>query len=369
MDSAADARLRVMPSLTIGDIARLLDAPLFGDAATPITGVASLDDAGPGAIAFVEQDHRVSSALDGGAAALIVPVSSEAAVRAAQSGKPVLLSGNPRLAFARVMEFFQPAPDPEPGISATAVIEPSAIIGKNVTVREFCYVGRHARLADNVVLHAHVTVGDGAQIGADSIIFPSVVIGHHISIGARVRVHSGTVLGGDGFGYVVDEKGSHYKVPQVGTVVVEDDVEIGANVAIDRATMGATRVGAGTKIDNLVQIAHNVQIGKNCIICGQVGLSGSVTIEDGAILAGQAGSRDHITIGKGAIVAAKSGVWDDVPPGEFVAGIPAINGRQRMKLEAAFRKLPESAKALRELEKQVRALQAQVDELRQRASD
>ncbi len=349
--------------MTLGDIARLLETELIGDAETVITSVTSLDEVVPGALAFVDQDHRVTSAMDSAAAALIVPTSSEAEARRVQSetGKPVLLSGNPRLAFARVVEFFQPAPQPEVGIHASAIIEPTAIIGENVTIREFCYVGRHARIADGAILYPHVVIGDGAQIGENCVFFPSVVIGNHVSIGARVRVHSGTVIGGDGFGYVPDEKGKHYKVPQVGTVIIEEDVEIGANVAIDRATLGATRIGVGSKIDNLVQIAHNVQIGRNCIICGQAGLSGSVIVEDGAILAGQAGSRDHVRIGKGAIVAAKSGVMDDVPDGEFVAGTPAIPGRQRMRMEAAWRKLPETARTVRDLEKQVKVLQEQLE--------
>lgn len=354
--------------LTLGDIARLLNAEFIGDAETVITGVASLDNAGPGALAFVENDSRLQSALDSQAAALIVPSGSENALREnaarEERTKPAVLSGNPRLAFARVMEFFQPAAPPDKGVHPTAVIDPTAIIGENVTIREFCYIGRHVRIAEGTVIYPHVTIGDGAQIGENSVIFASVVVGHHVCIGARVRVHSGTVLGGDGFGYVIDEKGNHYKVPQVGTVIVEDDVEIGANVCIDRATMGATRVGSGSKIDNLVQIAHNVQIGRNCILCGQAGLSGSVEVGDGAILAGQAGSRDHVKIGKGAIVGAKSGVMDDVPDGEFVAGTPALPGRQRMKLEAAFRKMPDTSKTVRDLEKQVKALQEQMEALR-----
>ncbi|HEY0075462.1 MAG TPA: UDP-3-O-(3-hydroxymyristoyl)glucosamine N-acyltransferase [Abditibacteriaceae bacterium] len=355
--------------LTLGDIARLLNAEFIGDAETVITGVASLDTAGPGALAFVEHDSRLQSALDSQASALIVPSGSESTLRDAQLNaktrtKPAVLSGNPRLAFARVMEFFQPAAPPEKGVHPTAVIDPTAIIGDNVTIREFCYIGRHARIGAGTVIYPHVTVGDGAQIGENCVVFPSVVIGHHVCIGARVRIHSGTILGGDGFGYVIDEKGNHYKVPQVGTVIIEEDVEIGANVCIDRATMGATRVGSGSKIDNLVQIAHNVQIGRNCILCGQSGLSGSVEVGDGAILAGQAGSRDHVKIGKGAIVGAKSGVMDDVPDGEFVAGTPALPGRQRMKLEAAFRKMPDTSKTVRELEKQVKAMQEQMEVLR-----
>jgi len=353
--------------MTIGDIARLLDAELVGDAMTLITGVASLDSAVPGAIAFIENEGLLKTALDSDAAAIIAPTTMADEVRHAErkGGKPAVLTGNPRLAFAKVMEYLQPAALPEAGIHPTAIVEPDAHVGEGVTIREFCYVGHHAHLGDGVILYPHVIVGDGAQIGNATILYPSVVIGHHVQIHERVRIHSGSVLGGDGFGYVLDERGKHHKVPQVGTVIVEDDVEIGANVCIDRATMGATRVGAGSKIDNLVQVAHNVQIGRNCILCGQVGLSGSVIVEDGAVLAGQVGARDHVRIGKGAIVGAKGGIMNDIPDGEFVAGIPAIPMRQRLKMEAAWRKLPDMQRDMKDLEKQVKALQEQLEALSQ----
>jgi UDP-3-O-[3-hydroxymyristoyl] glucosamine N-acyltransferase len=188
------------------------------------------------------------------------------------------------------------------------------------------------------------------------------VLNHHVHLGQRVRIHSGSVLGGDGFGYVMDE-GKHHKVPQVGTVIIEDDVEIGANVCIDRATIGATRVGTGTKIDNLVQIAHNVQVGRNCIVCAQVGLSGSVIVEDNVVMAGQVGVANHMKIGKGAVLGAKSGIMTNVDASAFVLGSPAVPQRDFMKREAVARKLPEAMRTLRALEKQVQALQTQIDAL------
>ena len=359
---------------TVGEIARLLDVQFVGDAATLITGVAGLDSAAPGTISFIDSDKLIADALSSRAAAIIAPESLREALesarqlqlqngnggprkRARQSEKPIVFAGNPRLAFAKVLEWMQPAALPEKGVHRTAVIESDAYIGENVTIREGCYVGHHARIDDGVILYPHVCIGDGAQIGEGSILHPSVVIYRQVHIGKRVRIHAGSVIGSDGFGYVFDGT-SHQKVPQVGTVIIENEVEIGANVCIDRATMGATRIGEGTKIDNLTQIAHNVQIGKNCVICGQVGLSGSVVIEDNVSMAGQVGLRDHVRIGKGAILGAKAGIMADIKPGEFVMGSPSLPQRDYLRVHAVSRKLPDMAKQLRKLEKQVEALSA-----------
>jgi UDP-3-O-[3-hydroxymyristoyl] glucosamine N-acyltransferase len=358
--------------MTIGDIARLLGAELVGDARTLISGVSGLDSAMPGTIAFIENEGLFETALGSSASAFIAPVSIGEKVRSAQKqgdmqGKPAVLTGNPRLAFAKVMEYLQPLDLPEPGIHPTAIVEKDALIGKGVTIREFCYVGHHAHVGDGAVLYPHVVVGNGAQIGNATILYPSVVINHHVHIGERVRIHSGSVIGGDGFGYVLDD-GKHHKVPQIGTVIIEDDVEIGANVCIDRAMLGATRVGAGTKVDNLVQIAHNVQVGRNVIVCALVGLSGSVVVEDDVVLAGQVGARDHVKIGKGAIIGAQSGVMNDIPAGGFMLGSPAVAHRDFMKMEAATRKLPEAMRALRQLEKQVKELQETIERLSEERS-
>ncbi|BCM93217.1 UDP-3-O-acylglucosamine N-acyltransferase [Abditibacteriota bacterium] len=355
-------------SATVGEIARLLNAQLLGDAQTLITGVAGLDTASAGTISFIENEKMIADAFSGSASAIIAPESLRDELETLQSNskrarrrvKPIVLTGNPRLAFAKVLEWMQPATVPEKGIHPTAIIEDDAIIGEGVTIREFCYVGHAARIDDGAILYPHVYVGDGAQIGQDCVIYPNVVCGHHIHLGKRVKIHASSVIGGDGFGYVFDGK-KHHKVPQIGTVIIEDDVEIGCNVCVDRATMGATRIGEGTKVDNLVQIAHNVQIGKNCILCGQVGLSGSVVVEDNVIMAGQAGLRDHVKIGKGAILGAKAGIMADVGEGEFVSGAPAIANREYMKMNAALRKLPEMTRQLRRMEKLVTELQAKLE--------
>lgn len=356
-------------TVTVGEIAHLLKTNFVGDGSTLITGVAGLDSAIPGTISFIENEKFLSEAIESSAAAIIVPEALAEAFEAAQKqfkrgrkrAKPIVLAGNPRLAFAKVLEFLQPNAMPEKGIHPTAIIETDAHIGEGVTIREHCYVGHHARINDGAVLYPHVVIGDGAQIGDECVLFPSVVILGQVHIGKRVRIHSGSVIGGDGFGYVFDGE-RHQKVPQIGTVIIEDDVEIGCNVCIDRATMGATRIGEGTKIDNLVQIAHNVQIGKNCVLCGQVGLSGSVIVEDNVIMAGQAGLRDHVKIGKGAILGAKAGIMSDVAAGEFVAGAPAVPNRDYMKINAASRKLPEMARQLRRLEKVVEELSRRLEE-------
>jgi UDP-3-O-[3-hydroxymyristoyl] glucosamine N-acyltransferase len=353
--------------VTVGEIARLLGAELVGDAHTLISGVSSLDSSLPDTIAFIEHEGLFETALGSSASAFIAPTSIGERVRSAQQqgamrGKPAVLTGNPRLAFAKVMEYLQPPALPEPGIHPTAIIEKDAHIGEGVTIREYCYVGHHAHIGDGVVLYPHVVVGDGAQIGNATILYPSVVLNHHVHIGERVRIHSGSVIGGDGFGYVLDE-GKHHKVPQIGTVIIEDDVEIGANVCIDRAMLGATRVGTGTKVDNLVQIAHNVQIGRNVIVCALVGLSGSVVVEDDVIIAGQVGARDHVKIGKGAQIGAQAGVMNDIAAGSTMLGSPAGPHRDFMKMEAATRKLPEALRALRQLERQVKELQETMAQL------
>ena len=369
-------------SWTVGEIARLLGAELVGDAKTLITGVAGLDSTGPGMISFIDNERLLEAALGSSAAAIIAP--SRLALQLGEladsdgdakgfggleeQSKPILLTGNPRLAFAKVMEHVSPLSLPERGVHPSAIIEPTAHIGAGATIREGCYIGHHAHIGDGVVLYPHVVVGDGAQIGEASIFYASVVIQHHVHIGRRVRVHSGSVIGGDGFGYVTDGD-KHVKMPQVGTVIIEDDVEIGSNVCIDRATMGATRIGSGTKIDNLVQIAHNVQVGRNCILCGQVGLSGSVIVEDNVIMAGQAGLADHVKVGKGAIVVAKAGIMSDVEGDSAVMGSPAMLQRDFLKREAAARKLPEAMRTMRKMERDIQQLQAQISELMRARED
>jgi UDP-3-O-[3-hydroxymyristoyl] glucosamine N-acyltransferase len=247
-------------------------------------------------------------------------------------------------------------PRPPVGRHPTAIVAPSTSVADGARVGANVVIGDDCRIGKNCILHAGVFIGSDVTIGDDCEIFPNVVVRERITIGSRVIIHAGAILGSDGFGYRWNGK-QHVKIPQIGTVIIEDDVEIGSAVCIDRAKFGATRVGEGTKIDNLVQIAHNVVIGPHCIIVGQAGLAGSVTLGAGVVLGGQSALRDHIKLGAAAAVAACSGVAEDVDPKTIVSGLPALPHRQTLREQAALRRLPD-------LVVQVRKLQEEVEQLR-----
>jgi UDP-3-O-[3-hydroxymyristoyl] glucosamine N-acyltransferase len=267
------------------------------------------------------------------------------------------------LAMAKVLELFaQPIPRPPLGIDSQARVDATAVIGQDVRIGPFCVVGRNSRLGRGTVLHAGVFIGEEVSIGDDCEFFPNVVVRERITIGHRVIVHAGSVLGTDGFGYRWDGTG-HSKVPQIGTIIIEDDVEIGSCVCIDRAKFSVTRVGRGTKIDNLVQIAHNVVVGAHCIIVGQAGVAGSVVLGTGVVLGGQAAIRDHITLGDGAMVAACGAVAEDVPPRTVVSGMPALPHRQTLREQAAIRRLPDLVVQVRKLEESIETLKGEIARL------
>jgi UDP-3-O-[3-hydroxymyristoyl] glucosamine N-acyltransferase len=345
-----------MPGLTLKEIAERLGGEATGPAELVISGASSYESAGESDIAFVDNARLLGAAEQSRAGALLV------ARDIASSTKPLIRTDNPRLAFAQALEWFQPRRRPDPGVHATAVVGAGAELGKGIYVGPYVVIGERARLGVGVEVHAGTSIGDDAELGENTIVYPGVSVYRGVRIGARCIIHSGCVIGADGFGYARDGDGRHVKVPQVGTVIIGDDVEIGANSTIDRATTDATTIGSGTKIDNLVQIGHNCRVGRNCIICGMVGLSGSVVIGDGAVLAGQAGIADHITIGKGAIVAAQAGVTADIPDCTMVSGYPARPHRDQLKLEAAMRKLPEALAELRDLRKRVAELEERLKE-------
>jgi UDP-3-O-[3-hydroxymyristoyl] glucosamine N-acyltransferase len=255
-------------------------------------------------------------------------------------------------------EFSPPVPRPPVGRHHTAIVAPSSSVGEGVRIGPNVVIGDDARIGKNCVFHAGVYIGSDVTIGDDCEFFPNVVVRERITIGSRVIIHAGAILGSDGFGYRWNGK-QHVKIPQVGTIIIEDDVEIGSAVCVDRAKMGTTRVGKGTKIDNLAQVAHNVNIGPHCIITGQVGLAGSVTLGAGVVLGGQCAVRDHVKLGDAAAVAACSGVAEDVDPKTMVSGLPALPHRQTLREQAALRRLPD-------LVVQVRKLQEQLDELRKK---
>ena len=336
---------------TLGDIAKLIDGEIVGDADLLITGLSGIKEAKEGDLTFVANSKYFPLVSQTKASAVIAPREATA------QGKALIRTDNPSLAFARVaamaagMETFRPS-----GIHPSAIIADDARLGKNVSVGPFTVIENGARIGDNSVIFSHCYVGHQAVLGSDCFIYPNVSIREKVLIGNRVTVHCGTVIGSDGFGFV-NVKGVHEKIPQIGTVQIDDDVEIGANVTIDRARFDKTHIGQGTKIDNLVQIAHNVRIGKNCIIVSQVGISGSTVVEDDCVLAGQVGLAGHLTVGKGSVVASKSGVPSDIPPGSFVWGIPAKPHMHAKRVNAALQHLPDYVKVIQDLKRRVAELE------------
>lgn len=321
------------------ELARLLQAQLAGPGELEIRGVGGVDDVREGEITLAASGKYLGKAEESPAAAVIL-------ARGLNSRKPALISDNPKAAFGIALGLFEDREQPPEGVHPTAVVAKSATLGQGVAVGPYCVIGEDVVLEGKAAVHAHCVIGRRCRVGADTILFPRVTLYEGAVIGARCRIHSGAVIGADGFGYAAAQ-GRLLRIPQVGSVVIGDEVEIGANACIDRATTGATRVGNGTKIDNLVQVGHNVTIGRNCIICGQVGLAGSVTIGDGVTLAGQAGVADHLSIGEGATIGGGSGVMHDLPGGHAYSGLPAQPHRQHLRLLSALRRLPDLMDELR----------------------
>ena len=261
----------------------------------------------------------------------------------------------PYVALAKVMPLLHPPVKPSAGLHPTSVVESDCILGRDVSIGPFVSVGRGCRIGKGTVLSAGVILGQEVQIGEDCLVHPGVRILDRCALGNRVILHAGAVIGSDGFGFA-EEGGTHLKIPQIGNVILEDDVELGANVTVDRATFGTTRIRKGTKIDNLVQVGHNCDIGENCILVAQVGLSGSVRVGRGSVFAGQSGSVGHIQIGAGVRVGAKSAVTGDLPDGAFVIGHPARDHREWKKSQAGIGRLPELRKRVADLEQQVAEL-------------
>lgn len=335
---------------TVGELAALVNGAVEGDSNIRISGISNIEDAQDGDITFAENEKLLSSAGRSRASAVIAPVSGPS------QDKPLIRVKNPRFAFAQALRIFAPEPKVYRGIHPTAVLGENLVYGENVSIHSLAYVGDNVKIGANTVIYPFAYIGDDVIIGDNCVIYPHAVLHNNTEIGNYVVIHSGSVLGTDGFGYMFIEN-RHYKIPQIGRVIIEDDVEIGANVTIDRARTGSTRIGAGTKIDNLVHIGHNVSVGKNCVIVAQVGVSGSVEIGNGVILAGQVGIKDHVKIGDNSIVCAQAGVIGDLPAASFVTGPYARPHHQEMKAQAIHAKLPDLYKQLKDMELRLAALE------------
>jgi len=334
------------------ELAALVGGRILGNEDIEITGVASMDEAKQGEITFIAHPRHISKLEKIEASAIIV--SKDFNIQYKE--KNFLIVDNPYLAFATLLSHFSQKAYVSKGIDPKAWVSPSAKLGKELTIYPFVYIGEHCEIGDRVTIYPGVFIGEDSSIGDDSIIYPNVSIYPRTIIGKRVIIHSGVVIGSDGFGYVKDGK-KNVKIPQIGTVVIEDDVEIGANTTVDRATLGKTIIRRGVKIDNLVQVAHNVYIGEDSIIVAQVGISGSTRIGNNVILAGQVGVSDHVEIGDNVRVGAKSGVAYDLAPNQDYLGSPAISHREFLKASLLFPKLPEMKRTLTEIEKRLKKIE------------
>jgi len=338
-------------TMTAAQIAEQLRGTVLGDGSIEITGFTSADQARPGDLTFAEKETYFAAAEQSQASAILVAGEFTSAT------KVLIRVPNARAAVAKLLPVFFPPDQHSPGIHPSATIAASAEIDPTAHIGPNCVIGARVKIGASSALLGGNQIGRDCQLGEDVCLNPNVVIYAKCQIGNRVIIHAGTVIGSDGYGYVFDE-GRHRKVLQVGNVIIQDDVEIGANTAIDRGALGATSIGAGTKIDNLVHIAHNVVIGRNCLVMGQVGFAGSTKLGDYCVIASQSGIAGHLKLGHQAMVGAKSGVMRDIPDKGIVLGIPAAPDKQAKRQMIALQQLPELIRRTRELEKQVAELQA-----------
>ncbi len=336
--------------MKLGEIAEKLGCDLDGDAALEISGVAGIDEARAGELTFLVNRKYRSALRESKASAIIVSREEPAVPMAA------LRSANPYLDFARAIELFYPAPHYAPGVHPTAVVSPSAKIGPHAHIGPYCFVDDDVVIGRDAVLHSFVAIYRGARIGDDFFAHSHACVREACTIGNRVLLHNGVVVGSDGFGFARDANGRWQKMRQAGGCVVDDDVEIQAHAAIDRATIGETHIARGTKIDNLVQVGHACKVGEDTLLCGQVGLAGTTRVGNKCILAGQVGAAGHLTIGDGAVLTAQSGVPTDVPAGEIYSGYPAMPNLDWRKSVAVFNRLPELQRELRDLRAEVQRL-------------
>lgn len=335
--------------MTLRELAERLECRLEGDGAVEVDHVAPIHSAGPGAVTFVANRKYEK----------LLPATRASAVILREGGPrapcAMLLAADPYLAFARAVGLFAAVLRPQPGVHPLAAVAAGVALGRGVSIGPFVAIDEGASIGDRTVVYPNVTIGREARVGTDCVIHSNVSIRERVTIGNRVILQNGVVIGGDGYGFVRRGDGTHEKIPQVATVVIEDDVEMGANSTVDRPAVGETRIRSGSKIDNLVQIGHGVTVGRNVLMAAQVGIAGSTDVGDDVILGGQVGVGGHLTIGRGAVAVGQSGVTNSIEPGAFVAGYPAIDSREWRRASVLFRRLPE-------LKRRIEALEARLAE-------
>lgn len=342
------------PARRLAELAEHVQGRIEGDPETEVGGIRTLDLAGPRDLSFLNHARYRKQAEASQAGVLMLTPALRALVPDSPGApdRAYLLVEDPAFALARLLDLFHPAEQREPGIHPTAVVEPGCEVDPTAHVGPYAVIGAGSRIGPRAQIYALAVVGRRCSVGEGAVLHPHAVLYDDTELGARVRVHAGAVLGSDGFGYATHQ-GVHHKVPQVGRVVLGADVEVGALSAVDRATLGETRVGEGSKIDNLVQVGHNVQTGKHCILCGQAGIAGSTQLGDYVVLAGQTGVAGHLQLGNGVQVAAKSAVLTSTEAGHKVAGIPAIELKKWRRQAVQMARLEEMSRRLRDLERRL----------------
>ena len=335
--------------MKLSELSSRLGGTVGGPADPEITGAAGIAEAGEGQLTFVSGTAALKELDRCRAAAVLVPLDSP------EQRMPVIRVKNPRLAFARVLELFYVEPYRAIGVSERAAVAKDVQIGEDCSVHPFAVLAERVRIGKRVTVHSGSFIGEDSVIDDDCVVHPNVSIGRRTTVGKRVIIHSGAVIGSDGFGFVTDG-GVHHKIPQVGGVILEDDVEIGGNCTIDRATLGNTLIKKGTKLDNQVHVAHNVTIGEHCLLAGQVGIAGSSTLGNYVVFGGQTGVADHTTVGDRVMAGGKAVIARDVEAGQVIAGYNAMPLRDWLKVQAVLPKLPELKRLIMQLEKQVQEL-------------
>ncbi|HKV25503.1 MAG TPA: UDP-3-O-(3-hydroxymyristoyl)glucosamine N-acyltransferase [Candidatus Acidoferrum sp.] len=342
--------------MNLADVAQKLGCRLEGPGDAAIHGVSGIENAQPGHITFLANRRYFPLLKTTRASAVLVQDGIKIERDPTLPRLAALRNSNPYLAFAHAIELFYESPKYEPGFHPTALIAKSARIGAGAYIGPYCVIEKDARIGRNAVLHSFVTIYQGARIGDDFFAHSHATVREFCEIGNRVTLQNGAVIGADGLGFAKQQDGTWYKMRQSGPAVLEDDVEVQANACVDRATVGETRVGRGTKLDDLVLVGHASRVGPNTMLCGQVGLAGSTKVGEGCILAGQVGTAGHLEIGAGTVVTAKSGIPSDVPSRSMYSGYPAVDNRQWLKTVAALNRLPELQKRVRELEAELERL-------------